>query len=51
MSETILLSTLALEIGLAAGYALAWRDRFIREGRAMVMGMLEALFRTRRDAA
>ena len=45
MSETILLSTLALEIGLAAGYALAWCDRFIREGRAMVLGMLQAVVR------
>jgi hypothetical protein len=45
VSETILLCTLALEIGLAAGYALAWRDRFIREGRAMVMGMLNAVVR------
>ena len=43
MSETILLSTLALEIGLAAGYALAWRDRFIREGRAMFMAMVQAI--------
>ena len=51
MNDTILLCTLTAEIALAAGYALAWRDRFVREGRAMVMGMLEALFRTRRDAA
>jgi hypothetical protein len=43
MSDTILWATLTLEIGLAAGYALAWRDRFIREGRAMVLGMLQAV--------
>ena len=43
MSDTILWATLTLEIGLAAGYALAWRDMFIREGRAMVLGMLQAV--------
>jgi hypothetical protein len=43
MNSTILLATLTLEIGLAAGYALAWRDRFIREGRAMYLGMLQAV--------
>ena len=43
MNDTILLCTLTAEIALAAGYALAWRDRFIREGRVMVMGMLQAV--------
>jgi hypothetical protein len=50
VSETILLCTLALEIGLAAGYALAWRDRFIREGRAMYLGMLQAVLQTKERA-
>jgi hypothetical protein len=43
MNSTILLLTMFLEIGLAAGYALAWWERFIGEGRAMVMGMLQAV--------
>jgi hypothetical protein len=51
MNTTILLATLTLEIGLAAGYALAWWDRFIQEGRAMYQGMLQALGNIRRDAA
>jgi hypothetical protein len=43
MNDTILLCTLTAEIALAAGYALAWRDRFIREGRAMYLGMVRAI--------
>ena len=43
MNDTILLCTLTAEIALAAGYALAWRDRFIGEGRAMYLGMLQAV--------
>jgi hypothetical protein len=46
MSDTILWATLTLEIGLAAGYALAWWERFIGEGRAMVLGMLQAVVRS-----
>jgi hypothetical protein len=43
MNTTILLATLTLEIGLAAGYALAWWERFIQEGRAMYQAMARAI--------
>jgi hypothetical protein len=43
VNDTILLCTLTAEIALAVGYALAWWERFIGEGRAMVMGMLQAV--------
>lgn len=43
MSQTILLCTGALEVGLAAGWALHSFERFLYEGRLMVLSMVHAL--------
>lgn len=43
MSTTILLCTLCAEAGLAVGYCVGYGTRWIEDGRAMVLGMLEAI--------
>lgn len=43
MDETVLLSTLCGEIGLAAGYGLAGWHQFLQDGRAMLLAFGELL--------